>query len=122
MPPWHYFAGLVRVIAAHQPSCAAITALSSSPGALRDYFRMTLVATSYIGPDSPWENPFVESFNGRLRDERLNIEEFGSLTEAKVVIEDWRHEYNTYRPDSTLGGRCPSQYATITTTKNQQHA
>ncbi len=56
--------------------------------ALRDYCRMTLMATSYIEPGSPWENPFVESFNGRLRDELLNIEEFGSITEARVVIEN----------------------------------
>jgi putative transposase len=78
---------------------------------LRDYCRMTLMATSYIEPGSPWENPFVESFNGRLRDELLNIEAFGSITEARVVIEDWRQEYNTYRPHSALGGRCPSEYA-----------
>jgi putative transposase len=88
--------------------------------ALRDYCRMTLMATSYIEPGSPWENPFVESFNGRLRDELLNIEEFGSIAEAKVVIEDWRQEYNNYRPHSALGGRCPSEYA-ITTKKNNQN-
>jgi len=68
--------------------------------ALRDYCRMTLMATSYIEPGSPWENP---SFNGRLRDELLNIEEFRSIAEAKVVIEDWRQEYNNYRPHSALG-------------------
>ena len=60
---------------------------------------------------SPWENPFVESFNGRLRDELLNIEEFGSITEARVIIEDWRNEYNTYRPHSALGGLTPAEYA-----------
>jgi putative transposase len=86
--------------------------------ALRDYCRMTLMTTSYIEPGSPWENPFVESFNGRLRDELLNIEEFGSITEAKVVIEDWREEYNTYRPHSALGGRTPSEYATTTINNN----
>ena len=91
--------------------------------ALRDYCRMTLMATSYIEPGSPWENPFVESFNGRLRDELLNIEEFGSITEATVVIEDWRQEYNTYRPHSALGGRCPSEYATTTINQNNpEHA
>ena len=84
---------------------------------LRDYCRMTLMATSYIEPGSPRENPFVESFNGRLRDELLNIEEFGSIAEAMVVIEDWRQEYNNYRPHSALEGRCPSEYA-ITTKKN----
>jgi len=81
--------------------------------ALRDYCRMTLMRTSYIEPGSPWENPFVESFNGRLRDELLNIEEFGSITEARVIIEDWREEYNTYRPHSALGGLTPAEYATI---------
>jgi putative transposase len=78
---------------------------------LRDYCRMTLMRTSYIEPGSPWENPFVESFNGRLRDELLNIEEFGSITEARVIIEDWRNEYNTYRPHSALGGLTPVEYA-----------
>jgi putative transposase len=78
---------------------------------LRDYCRMTLMRTSYIEPGSPWENPFVESFNGRLRDELLNIEEFGSITEASVIIEDWRNEYNTYRPHSALGGLTPAEYA-----------
>ncbi len=87
--------------------------------ALRDYCRMTLMATSYIEPGSPWENPFVESFNGRLRDELLNIEEFGSITEAKVLIEDWRNEYNTYRPHSALRGLTPTEYAAIETENNQ---
>ena len=71
---------------------------------LRDYCRLAGTKTAYIEPGSPWENPFVESFNGRLRDELLNIEEFGSLTEAKLIIEDWRIEYNTYRPHSALNG------------------
>lgn len=70
--------------------------------ALRDYRRMTLMATSYIQPGSPWESPFVESFNSRVRDELLNIEEIGSITEAKVLIKDWQAEYNTYRPHSAL--------------------
>jgi transposase InsO family protein len=86
--------------------------------ALRDYCRMTLMATNYIEPGSPWENPFVESFNGRLRDELLNIEEFGSITEAKVLIEDWRYEYNTYRPHSALGGTHTKQ---VRHNHNQQH-
>lgn len=79
--------------------------------ALRDYCRMNRTNTAYIEPGSPWENPFVESFNSRIRDELLNIEEFGSLTETKVIIEDWRSEYNTYRPHSALKGPTPSQYA-----------
>jgi len=61
----------------------------------------------YIPPGSPWENPFVESFNSRLRDEFLNIEIFASLLEAKVLAEQHRMEYNTYRPHSALQGRTP---------------
>ncbi len=87
--------------------------------ALRDYCRLAGTKTAYIEPGSPWENPYVESFNGRLRDELLNIEEFGSLTEAKIIIEDWRTEYNTYTPHSALDGLTPTEYAD-TTTDNKQ--
>jgi putative transposase len=62
-------------------------------------------------PARPGENPFIESFNGRVRDELLNVEEFGSLLEAQVVVEAWRTEYNTYRPHSSLGGLTPAKYA-----------
>jgi putative transposase len=85
---------------------------------LRDYCRLTGTQTAYIEPGSPWENPFVESFNGRLRDELLNIEEFACLTEAKVIIEDWRIQYNTYRPHSALDGLTPTEYARR---ENNQH-
>jgi putative transposase len=84
---------------------------------LRDYCRLAGTQTAYIEPGSPWENPFVESFNGRLRDELLNIEEFACLTEAKVLIEDWRIQYNTYRPHSALGGLTPAEYSA----KEDQH-
>jgi putative transposase len=91
--------------------------------ALRDYCRLAGTNTAYIEPGSPWENPFVESFNGRIQDELLNIEEFGSLTEAKLVIEDWRIEYNTYRPHSALDGLTPAEYAdTVTDNKQPDHA
>jgi putative transposase len=86
---------------------------------LRDYCRLSGTRTAYIEPGSPWENPFVESFNGRLRDELLNIEEFSSLTEAKVIIEDWRIQYNTYRPHSALGGLTPAEYAGRENNHNQ---
>lgn len=79
--------------------------------ALRDWCRMRGTATAYIEPGSPWENPFVESFNGRARDELLNVEEFTSVLEATVVIEAWRQEYNTYRPHSSLAGLTPAEYA-----------
>ncbi len=86
--------------------------------ALRDWARMSGADTVYIEPGSPWENPWIESFNGRVRDELLNITEFGSLTEARVVIEDWRVEYNTWRPHSSLGGLTPAEYAAQQTRNN----
>ena len=79
--------------------------------AVRDWCRIHHTTTSYIEPGSPWENPFVESFNGRARDELLNIEEFATLLEAQVVTEAWRIEYNTYRPHSSLGGLTPAEFA-----------
>jgi putative transposase len=79
--------------------------------ALRDWCRLAGTATTYIEPGSPWENPFVESFNGRVRDELLNTEEFATLLEAQVLAEGWRIEYNTYRPHSSLGGLTPAEYA-----------
>jgi transposase InsO family protein len=88
--------------------------------ALRDWCRLHHTTTSYIGPGSPWENPFVESFNGRCRDELLNIEEFGTLLEAQLVIEGWRVEYNTYRPHSSLGGLTPAEHAVRWTINNQR--
>jgi putative transposase len=87
--------------------------------AVRDYCRLAGTRTTYIEPGSPWENPYVESFNGRVRDELLNLEEFTSLTLAQVVVEAWRIEYNTYRPHSALGGLPPAEYAANWTSTNQ---
>jgi len=87
---------------------------------LRDWCRLSGAGTIYIDPGSPWENPFIESFNGRVRDELLNITEFGSLTEARVLIGDWRIEYNTWRPHGSLGGLTPDEYAAKWTHDNQQ--
>jgi transposase InsO family protein len=64
------------------------------------------VKTLFIEPGSPWENGYVESFNGKLRDELLAREAFDTLLEAKVLIERWRQHYNTVRPHSALG-YCP---------------
>jgi len=79
--------------------------------ALRDYCRLAGTRTTYIEPGSPWENPFVESFNSRARDELFNVEEFATLHEAQVIVEAWRTEYNTYRPHSSLGDLTPAEYA-----------
>jgi putative transposase len=78
--------------------------------ALRDWCRLSGTRTLYIEPGSPWENAYVESFNGRSRDELLNIEEFGTLQEARIVVQAWRMEYNTYRPHSSLGGLTPTEF------------
>ena len=64
--------------------------------------------TLYIEPGSPWENGYIESFNGKLRDELLNLEVFNTLREAKVLIEQCRHEHNHIRPHSSLGYRPPA--------------
>ena len=69
------------------------------------------VKTIYIEPGRPWQNGFVESFHGRFRDECLNREQLWTLTEARVVIEDFRHEYNHFRPHSRLGYSSPAQFA-----------
>ena len=76
--------------------------------ALRDWCLFSGTGSSYIEPGAPWENPYVESFNGRLRDEFLAVEQFDSLLEAQVLIEDWRIEYNTKRPHSSLGWLAPA--------------
>jgi len=69
------------------------------------------VQTLFIEPGSPWENGYVESFNGKLRDELLDREIFYTLTEAQILIERWRREYNTVRPHSALGYRPPAPAA-----------
>ena len=69
------------------------------------------IQTLFIEPGSPWENAYVESFNGKLRDELLDREIFYTLTEAKVLIERWRRQYNTVRPHSALGYRPPAPEA-----------
>ena len=69
------------------------------------------VKTLYIEPGSPWENGYIESFNGKLRDELLNLEIFDTLKEAQVLSEWWRKSYNTIRPHSSLGYRPPAPEA-----------
>ncbi len=67
----------------------------------------------YIEPGSPWENGYIESFNGKLRDELLNREIFDTLFEAKVLVERWRREYNHTRPQSYLGYKPPAPEAVL---------
>jgi len=81
--------------------------------AIRRWLSRVGVKTLFIEPASPWENGYIESFNGKLRDELLNREVFTTLTEAKVLIEQWRREYNQVRPHSSLGYKPPAPESRI---------
>ena len=79
--------------------------------AVSDWCRSHGVGAVFIDPGSPWQNAWVESFNGRLRDELLNPWRFDSLLEARVIIEDWRIDYNENRPHTAHGDLTPAAYA-----------
>lgn len=81
--------------------------------AVRQWLEALGVKTLYITPGSPWENGYNESFNGKLRDEVLNVEIFDTLLEAKILIERWRQHYNQVRPHSSLGYKPPAPEAVI---------
>ena len=83
---------------------------------IRKWLNRLGVKTLFIEPGSPWENGYIESFNGKLRDELLNREVFTTLTEAMVLIEEWRREYNQVRPHSSLGYRPPAPEAIMPVT------
>ena len=76
--------------------------------AVRDWIARVGTKTLFIEPGSPWENGYNESFNGKLRDELLNVELFNDLREAKVLIERCRRHYNTVRPHTSLGYQPPA--------------
>ena len=75
--------------------------------ALREWLTRVGVKTLYIEPGSPWENGYIESFNGKLRNELLNGEIFYTLNEAKIIVERWRCHYNHARPHSSLKYKPP---------------
>ena len=81
---------------------------------IRSWLNRLGVKTLYIEPGSPWENGYIESLNGKLRDELLDREIFTTLEEAKVLIEQWRKEYNQLRPHSAKNYRPPAPEAIIT--------
>ena len=81
--------------------------------AVRDWLGRLGIGALFIEPGSPWENGYVESFNGKLRDELLNGEIFYTLKEARVLIERWRQHYNRVRPHSSRGYRPPAPEATL---------
>ena len=84
--------------------------------AIRKWLSSVGVKTLFIEPGSPWENGYIESFNGKLRDELLNREIFTTLIEARVLIEQWKREYNQVRPHSSLGYRPPAPETRIPVT------
>jgi putative transposase len=86
--------------------------------AVADWCRFNDVASVFIDPGSPWQNAWIESFNGRLRDEFLNGWQFDSLREAQVLIEDWRTDYNQHRPHSAHGDLTPNEFAQAWNTRN----
>jgi len=86
---------------------------------VRSWLNKLGVKTLFIEPGSPWENGYIESFNGKLRDELLNREIFSTLTEARVLIAGWRKEYNQVRPHSSLAYRPPAPEAKILVTLTQ---
>jgi putative transposase len=81
-----------------------------------DWCRFNSAASLFIDPGSPWQNAWIESFNGRLRDELLNAWRFDSRLEARVFIEDWRCDYNANRPHSAHGELTPAEFALRWTT------
>ena len=75
---------------------------------VREWLQRLGVKTLFIEPGSPWENGYIESFNGKMRDELLNGEIFDTIVEARVITERWRRHYNMIRPHSSLGYRPPA--------------
>jgi putative transposase len=78
--------------------------------ALEDWAYQRGVQLDFIRPGKPVENAFIESFNGRLRDECLNVHQFASLAEAQSIIEAWRLDYNQRRPHGSLGHLTPNEF------------
>lgn len=95
---------------------AVLAVLAEAPdGRSALWCRASGAGTAYIDPGSPWQNPYVESFNARLRDELLAVEQFDTILEAKVLVNDWRIDYNLNRPHSSLGYLTPAAYAATQT-------
>lgn len=90
--------------------------------AVADWCRFNDTASVFIDPGSPWQNAWIESFNGKFRDELLNGWQFDNLLEARVIIEDWRIDYNINRPHTAHGDLTPTEFAAHWTTTNPPQA
>jgi putative transposase len=104
----------LEALAAHRPLPWAITVdhgTEFTSKALDEWAYRRGVTLDFIRPGKPTENAFIESFNGRLRDECLNVYSFLSMAHAQDLIEGWRRDYNDRRPHGALGHLTPSEYA-----------
>ena len=88
--------------------------------AMRNWLNCLGVKALFIEPGIPWENGYIESFNGKLRNELLNMEMFATLTEAKILIKQWRREYNQVRPRSALRYYPPAPVTILPVTLTQK--
>jgi putative transposase len=110
----HVVAALTRAIVERGRAPRSITLDNGSEftgRALEAWAIQHGVELSFIRPGRPVENGYIESFNGRLRDECLNVEWFGSLHEARERLTQWRNHYNLQRPHSALNDRTPASFA-----------
>lgn len=90
--------------------------------AVRDCCRFSSAGSLFIDPGSPWQNAWVESFNGRLRNELLNSWRFDPLRETRLILEGWRRDYHANRPHSAHGELTPTEFAPQWTTTRQPQA
>lgn len=90
--------------------------------AVQNWLKKEKIETAYIAPESPWENAYVESFNGKLHDEFLNRELFINLAEAKLLTSQYRTEYNLHRSHSSLGYKTPAEFAATHSAGNMEIA
>ena len=90
--------------------------------AVHDWCRFNGAGSLFIYPCSPWQNAWIESFNGRLRDELLNSWRFDSVREARVIVEDWRRDYNAHRPHSAHGELTLAEFVLKWTATHQSQA
>jgi transposase InsO family protein len=106
---------VLEQVVAHRGSTPVYIRCDNGPEltaeALKDWCRFTGATTAYIEPGAPWQNPYIESFNGHLRDELLNLESFNTPLETQILLDDWRHDYNHHRPHQSLNYQTPAAFA-----------
>ncbi|HPB45298.1 MAG TPA: IS3 family transposase [Microthrixaceae bacterium] len=118
--------GVLDRLAAERGRAPAFVRFDNGPEfvahAVADWCRFNDCDSVYIDPGSPWQNAWIESFNGRFRDELLNGRQWDSLLEARVIIEDWRIDYNLNRPHTAHGELSPAEFAAAWTINQPQAA